>query len=126
MSNSKKFLDYEGVQYLWSKINMNDCSNNEMLMAVVNTKVDKIDGKELSTNDFTDEYKEKLDSLENVDYGTENAGKLLYVGMDGFATVLALGPGLKIVNGTLTITQQIATSAICGQAVCGNSICGGI
>lgn len=45
MSDVKKFLDYEGVQHLWSKINMNDYPNNEMLMAVINaideTKADK-------------------------------------------------------------------------------------
>jgi hypothetical protein len=61
----------------------------------------------------------------NVDYGAENAGKLLYVGADGFATVLALGAGLAIVDGVLTITSQVVTSAICGQAVCGKAICGG-
>ena len=72
MSDIKKFLDYEGVQHLWSKINMNDYPNNETLMAVINaideTKVDKIDGKGLSTNDFTSEYKEKLDGLENITF----------------------------------------------------------
>lgn len=71
MSDIKKFLDYEGVQHLWSKINMNDYPNNETLMAVINaideTKVDKIDGKGLSTNDFTNEYKEKLDTFEETD-----------------------------------------------------------
>ena len=45
MSDIKKFLDYEGVQHLWSKINMNDYPNNETLMAVINaideTKADK-------------------------------------------------------------------------------------
>ena len=30
-------------------------------------KVDKVDGKGLSTNDFTNEDKEKLDGLENYD-----------------------------------------------------------
>ena len=65
------------------------------------------------------------DSGGNVDYGAENAGKLLYVGADGFATVLALGAGLAVVDGVLTITSQVVTSAICGQAVCGNAICGG-
>lgn len=47
MSDVKKFLDYEGVRYLWSKINMNDYPNNETLMAVINaideTKADKTD-----------------------------------------------------------------------------------
>lgn len=61
----------------------------------------------------------------DVNYGEENAGKLLYVGADGYATVLALGTGLAIVDGVLTITSQVVTSAICGQAVCGNAICGG-
>lgn len=45
MSDIKKFLDYDGVQYLWSKINMNDYPNNELLMAIINaideTKADK-------------------------------------------------------------------------------------
>lgn len=45
MSDIKKFLDYEGVKHLWSKINMNDYPNNETLMAVINaideTKADK-------------------------------------------------------------------------------------
>lgn len=30
------------------------------------SKVDKEDGKGLSTNDFTNEYKDKLDNLENI------------------------------------------------------------
>jgi hypothetical protein len=53
---------------------MNDYPNNETLMAVINaideTKVDKIDGKGLSTNDFTNGYKEKLDGLdlENITF----------------------------------------------------------
>lgn len=36
MVDMKKFLDAEGVRYLWSKINMNDYPNNEVLMAVIN------------------------------------------------------------------------------------------
>ena len=37
------------------------------LQTSVNNKVDKITGKGLSTNDFTNTYKSKLDSLENYD-----------------------------------------------------------
>jgi hypothetical protein len=37
MSNEiKKFLDQEGLQYLWSKINMQDYPNNDTLIAVLN------------------------------------------------------------------------------------------
>ena len=39
------------------------------------------------------------DSGGNVDYGEENAGKLLYVGADGTATPIALGDGLEITGG---------------------------
>lgn len=34
----------------------------------IGKKVDKVDGKGLSTNDFTDEYKTKLDGLENITF----------------------------------------------------------
>jgi hypothetical protein len=60
MADVKKVLDQEGLKYLWSRISMEDYPNNSTLMAVIDaideTKVDKIDGKDLSTNDFTDEY----------------------------------------------------------------------
>ena len=45
MADQKKFLDAEGVKYLWSKINMQDYPNNETLMGVIEaideTKADK-------------------------------------------------------------------------------------
>jgi hypothetical protein len=34
------------------------------IQEILKTKVDQIEGKSLSTNDFTDEYKEKLDNIE--------------------------------------------------------------
>lgn len=40
---------------------------SEQLVEKVNNKVDKVEGKELSTNDFTDEYRDKLESLQNYD-----------------------------------------------------------
>lgn len=45
MADYKKVLDQSGVQYLWSKILMEDYPNNDTLIAVLNaideTKVDK-------------------------------------------------------------------------------------
>jgi hypothetical protein len=45
MVETKKFLDQDGVAHLWSKINMNDYPNNELLINVIsaidNTKADK-------------------------------------------------------------------------------------
>lgn len=41
----KKYLDQEGVQYLWSKVSLQDYPNNDTLIAVLNaiddTKADK-------------------------------------------------------------------------------------
>ena len=53
MSDVKKFLDQEGVAYLWSKINMNDYPNNEILMAVINAIDEtKADRAELNTSNI--------------------------------------------------------------------------
>ena len=62
-----KFLDAEGLQYLWSKISMEDYPNNETLMAVINaideTKADKDDIPDIS-NLATEEYVNKI--IENI------------------------------------------------------------
>lgn len=50
-----KFLDSIGVSFLYNKIK-----------SKLNGKVDKIEGKGLSTNDFTDEDKAKLDRFELI------------------------------------------------------------
>lgn len=47
---ANKYLDSNGLLYFWQKI--------------VNKFVAKVDGKGLSTNDFTDTYKSKLDGVE--------------------------------------------------------------
>lgn len=36
MADTKKFLDLAGVEYLWSKISMEDYPNNETLIAILN------------------------------------------------------------------------------------------
>ena len=45
MANEKKFLDQNGVAYLWSQLSLEDYPNNETLIAVLNaidtTKADK-------------------------------------------------------------------------------------
>lgn len=56
------FLDKTGLARLWANI-----------LALVNSKVNKVEGKGLSTNDFTDIYKGKLDGLsDQVNIGTGN------------------------------------------------------
>lgn len=50
---SKKFLDQTGLTYLWTK-----------LKTLLGGKQDKVTGKGLSTNDFSNTYKTKLDGIE--------------------------------------------------------------
>lgn len=49
----------------WDKIEKRSDEIDSKLSELENSKVNKIDGKQLSTNDFTNEYKEKLDGLNN-------------------------------------------------------------
>lgn len=42
-------------------------TNNRIIDGKIAEKVDKVTGKGLSTNDFTNGYKNKLDTLENYD-----------------------------------------------------------
>ena len=50
----KKYVDGNGLLYVWQKIK-----------ALLTGKVDKVDGKGLSTNDYTTEEKNKLAGLNN-------------------------------------------------------------
>lgn len=47
--NKKKFIDLDGLSHIFSKLTL-----------MFNKKVDKIEGKGLSTNDLTDELKQKI------------------------------------------------------------------
>ena len=54
MAETKKFLDQEGVQYLWSKVAMEDYPNNDTLIAVLNA----IDETKADKDTIPDAYKE--------------------------------------------------------------------
>lgn len=41
-------------------------TNNTIIDSILNGKVDKIAGKDLSSNDFTDRYKAKLDTIQEI------------------------------------------------------------
>lgn len=47
----RKYLDQEGVKFLWSKLSMEDYPNNDTLMAVINA----IDETKANKDDFTTE-----------------------------------------------------------------------
>lgn len=63
------FLSYDGLLYFWQKIK-----------ALLAGKVDKVDGKGLSTNDFTTAEKNKLASLMNYTHPTTSGNKHIPAG----------------------------------------------
>ena len=72
MANGNKFLDQKGIEYLWSKISMEDYPNNETLIAV------------LTAIDETKADKETLDTRIPAASASDN-GKFLRV-VNGVAT----------------------------------------
>ena len=74
MNNNLKYTDDNGLLYLITKIKN-----------LVGTKVDKVDGKGLSTNDYTTEEKVKLATLENYD-DTALAGRVTTLENAGYQT----------------------------------------
>ena len=79
-----KYLDSNGLLYLWGKIK-----------TLLGGKVDKVEGKGLSTNDFTNKEKLKLASLQNYTLPTASAETLGGV---------KVGVGLEITGGVLSST----------------------
>lgn len=62
------FLNNSGLERLWAHI-----------LLKLNRKVDKIDGKSLSTNDFTNEDKEKLNSITQSDWAQTDETQLDFI-----------------------------------------------
>lgn len=87
-----KYLDNNGLLYLWNKIK-----------TLVGTKVDKVKGKGLSTNDFTAADKSKLDGLENYTLPAATADALGGV---------KVGAGLAISGGVLSTTGAPTADAV--------------
>ena len=74
-TQTKKFLDYEGVKYLWSKINMQDYPNNETLMAVINA-IDETKMDNLETVIFSGEYTAQSGKINFPDLTDKMIGKI--------------------------------------------------
>lgn len=87
-----KYLDSNGLLYLWGKIKN-----------IVGGKVDKVEGKGLSSNDFTVADKIKLDGLENYTLPAATVNALGGV---------KVGSGLTITNGVLSTTGGGTADAV--------------
>ncbi len=87
-----KFLDENGLLYLWGKIK-----------TLAGGKVDKVEGKGLSTNDFTTAEKSKLEGLENYTLPAASADVLGGV---------KVGAGLAVNQGVLSATGGGTADAV--------------
>ena len=87
-----KYLDSDGLLYLWSKIK-----------TLFTGKVDKVEGKGLSTNDYTTAEKNKLAGLNNYTLPTASADTLGGV---------KVGAGLAMNSGVLSATGGGTADAV--------------
>ena len=79
-TDNKKYLDQEGVKFLWSKISMEDYPNNETLIAILNA-IDE-------TKANKEEIPTKVSQLENDSkFATEEQVKDLYDRLNSNATL---------------------------------------
>lgn len=102
-------IKYYAGSSKWLPIN-DDTDNDQSakIAALESGKVDKVEGKELSSNDFTDAYKTKLDGI------AAQANK--YVLPAATASALGgvkIGSNITLANGgTISITKNNVTSAL--------------
>jgi Head fiber protein. len=71
-TDSKTFVSKTERNYWNGKVNFSDIFTRSEIINILNVKVDKIEGKGLSTNDFTNELKNKLQILEKIHIGTSS------------------------------------------------------
>lgn len=89
---------------------LNDDTDNDQsarIEALESGKVDKVEGKELSSNDFTDAYKTKLDGI------AAQANK--YVLPTATAKIIGgvkVGANISYSNGTISLSKANVTSAL--------------
>ena len=103
----------------------NDVASKIYADTIVDTKVDKEEGKSLSTNDFTDEYKQSLDSLKNMTFEetdptvpdwAKQPSKPTYIAAEVGATTLA-EVNAQIDDSIDQVYSSTSTNAQSGTAV---------
>lgn len=101
-------IKYYAGSSKWLPIN-DDTDNDQSakIAALESGKVDKVEGKELSSNDFTDVYKTKLDGI------AAQANK--YVLPTATAEIIGgvkVGANISYSNGTISLSKANVTSAL--------------
>ena len=95
-----KFLDSNGLLYVWQS----------KIIPLVRGKVDKVEGKGLSANDFTTEEKTKLAGLENYTLPAATAETLGGV---------KVGAGLTVSGGVLSATGGGTADSVAWEGITG-------
>ena len=101
-----KYLDNDGLLYLWQKIKNLFASKSDL-----DTKVDKVTGKGLSTNDYTTDEKNKLNGIKsgaqvNPRVGVDGNSREIFgysVNDDIGALIMLYDDGASMDGGTITI-----------------------
>lgn len=101
-------IKYYAGSSKWLPIN-DDTDNDQSakIAALESGKVDKVEGKELSSNDFTDAYKTKLDGI------AAQANK--YVLPTATAEIIGgvkVGANISYSNGTISLSKVNVTNAL--------------
>lgn len=94
------FLDNTGLARLW-----------EHIVALVSTKVEKVDGKSLSTNDYTTAEKEKLASISDSAEVNQNAFSNIVVGSTTIAADSKTDT-LTLTGSNVTLTPNATSDSI--------------
>ena len=96
----QKFLDQKGVEYLWSKISMQDYPNNETLISVINaideTKADK---SEIKQSDWNQNDSAEMDYIKNKPFGEVASKPVIWDGEATFASIKISGEDNTVIDG---------------------------
>lgn len=101
-------IKYYAGSSKWLPIN-DDTDNDQSakIAALESGKVDKVEGKELSSNDFTDAYKTKLDGI------AAQANKcVLPTATAEIIGGVKVGANISYSNGTISLSKANVTSAL--------------
>lgn len=122
----------QGVEHITAYKYMKDHTRNEYTFPVMQrAKPDDYVYTETEVKSFEALEKKVIETEKRIteaeenakNFGTENAGKLVYIGDDGNATVLDIGAGLKVINGVLMIDGlKTPNTAILGIAKLGTMV----
>lgn len=99
----KKYIDENGLLYFWTK-----------LKTLIGGKVDKIDGKGLSTNDYTTTEKNKLDGLTNYTHPTTSGNKHIPAGGSSGQILRWSADGTAAWGNDNNTTYSVATTSANG------------